>query len=142
MMKLSIGADHRGLEAKQYVLTAITTVEWIDAGCENIQSCDFPLYAERVTKQVKNKEVDAGVLICGSGIGMSVVANRFDGIYAALVWNKEVAISSKEHNNANILVIPSDYVSKEETVEMIQAWMQAKFLGDKYQERIDMIDKL
>jgi ribose 5-phosphate isomerase B len=140
-MKIAIGADHRGFDLKQHLVSSLDDIAWVDVGCDNADRSDFPRYVSLVAKQVQNKEVDGGILICGSGIGMSIAANRFDGVYAALVWNKEVARSSKEHNNANILVIPSDYVSKEETVAMIKTWQQAKFLDDRHQTRIDMIDK-
>ncbi|NBP01925.1 MAG: RpiB/LacA/LacB family sugar-phosphate isomerase [Proteobacteria bacterium] len=103
---------------------------------------DFPEYAHKVVQLIKSKEVTEGVLLCGSGNGMAIAANRHKGIYAALAFNSEIAVLSRQHNNANILVIPSDFVSLEMALAMITAWQEAKFLEERYQERIAMIDRL
>jgi ribose 5-phosphate isomerase B len=141
-MKIAIGNDHRGFELKNYLIQSLhdANIVWSDAGCQSARRCDFPLFAQSVAKLVQDKKVDAGVLLCGSGVGMSIAANRFKGVYAALVWNAEVARRSKEHDNANILVIPTDYVSQSEVLTIIRAWNNATFIGGKYQERLDMID--
>ena len=142
-MKIAIGSDHRGFELKNHLIISMCGAEivWVDTGCQSAHSCDFPLFAQAVAKQVQDKTVDAGVLLCGSGIGMSIAANRFKNVYAALAWNVDVARSSKEHDNANILVLPVDYISEQEAIAMINAWKEASFLGDRYQERLSMIDK-
>ena len=85
-------------------------------------------------------ESDFAILLCSTGVGMSIAANRFPGIYAALVWNSKVARLSKEDDNSNILVFPSDFVSFGEIHEMIDEWLTANFKGDKYQDRLNMID--
>lgn len=142
-MKLAIGADHRGFALKEYLMQSMidASITWVDAGCNSALRCDFPPFAQTVAKQVQDKSVDAGILICGSGIGMSIAANRYKGIYAALAWNVEVARSSKEHDNANILVLPADYISLTESVAMVKAWKKAQFLGNEYLSRLKMIDK-
>lgn len=141
-MKIAIGADHRGYALKNAILQSLDdgSIAWSDAGCHNEERCDYPLFAQVVAKQVQDKTVDAGILICGSGIGMSIAANRFKNIYAALVWNVDVARSSKEHDNANILILPADFATKDEAIAMVHAWQDASFLGDRYQERLSMID--
>lgn len=142
-MKIAIGTDHRGFKHKNKIITSISNdvIEWVDLGCSSDKRCDFPEFAQKAAKLVQAKKVDAGILLCGSGIGMSIAANRFKYVYAALVWNVDVARSSKEHDNANILVLPADYISEQEAIAMINAWKDASFLGDRYQERLLMIDK-
>ena len=146
-MKIAIGADHRGAVQKKFIQETLRAknkdIEWIDVGCEASEpQCEYPTYAQLVCEALQSKKVDAGILLCGSGVGMAIAANRYKSIYAALVWNTETARLSKEHDNANILVIGSDFVSDEQAVAMIDAWLSAKFQGGRYQRRIDMIDKL
>ena len=83
---------------------------------------------------------ECGVLLCGSGVGMAIAANRFMHIYAALVWNCETAARAKEEDNANILVLPADYITPVQACNMVEAWLNAQFLHDRYQKRIDQID--
>lgn len=142
-MKIAIGSDHRGFALKMALMKSFndSSVTWVDAGCHSKERCDYPLFAQTVAEQVQNKTVDAGILLCGSGIGMSIAANRFKHVYAALAWNVEIARLSKAHDNANILVLPADFVSEQEAVAMVNAWKAASFLGDRYQERLSLIDK-
>lgn len=140
-MKIAIGTDHRGVALKNYLMSAITDVDWLDQGAFSQERTDYPIYARLVVSALLTKQADAGVLLCGSGVGMSIAANRFDGIYAALVWNEDVARSSKEHDNANIIVLPADFIQAEDAVAMIRAWKKSCFLGGRYQERVDMISK-
>ena len=142
-MNIAIGADHRGFECKaylkQYVVGIDDPVVWIDVGAENDERSDFPVYTKKVCELIIKGETERGILICGSGIGMSIAANRYSKIYAALTWNNDVARLSKEHNNANVLVLPADFVSPEQAAEMVNTWLKATFQGGRYQERIDMI---
>ncbi len=141
-MKIAIGADHRGFNHKEYLKQHARDVDWVDVGAFNSERSDFPIFVEKVCQALLRQEVQAGVLLCGSGVGMSIMANRYAHIYAALVWNEEVARKSREHNHANILVIPADFIPHEETVIMLDAWRNARPLNDKYKERIDMIDAI
>jgi len=144
IMHIVIGADHRGFDHKEYIkhhtMNIDIAVTWIDVGAYDLSRSDYPLFAQKACAQIIQGNAAGGVLICGSGVGMAVAANRFRGIYAALAWNRVVARQSKEHDNANIVVIPSDYVSKEEATQMVTAWLSATFAGGRYQERIAMID--
>jgi ribose 5-phosphate isomerase B len=142
MKKIAIGSDHRGLLYKQSIKKFLKTYQWIDVGTYQAERTDFPNYANKVAQLITAKEAVEGVLLCGSGNGMAIAANRHKGIYAALAFNSEIALLSRQHNNANILVIPSDFVSLEMALAMITAWQEGKFLGDRYQARIDMIDAL
>lgn len=144
VMNIAIGADHRGFDHKEYIKKQVILKEnpitWIDVGATSKERSDYPIFAQLVVQEMEQGNADYGILICGSGVGMAIAANRTPGIYAAIVWNKEVAAVSKEHDNANILVLPSDFVSKEQSVEMVIAWLQARFKEGRYQERLDMID--
>lgn len=144
-MKIAIGTDHRGFHMKLLLKEQLRTfkeqpIEWLDAGCFTAQRCDYPEFAVKVCQEVLKGTADCGVLICGSGVGMSIAANRFSGIYAALVWHEETAKLAKEHDGANVLVLPSDFVSTHDALAMVRAWLNASFLGGRYQARLTMID--
>jgi len=142
-MKIAIGADHRGFNHKEYIKQHITPIQWVDVGAFNTKRSDYPIFSHAVCKMILQGEgVDLGVLICGTGVGMVITANRYKNIYAALVWNKKVARQSREHDNANIIVLPSDYVSMKQAVAMVNAWREVSFIGGRYAERIKMIDEM
>lgn len=144
-MKIVIGADHRGFAHKEYIKAAYkvdSSIEWIDVGAYTAQRSDYPPIAHAAVEVMRAGNADRGVLICGSGVGMAIVANRFSGIYAAQVWNEKVSRMSREHDNANIIVLPSDFISSDEAVACVRAWLAAQFLGGRHQERIAMIDAL
>lgn len=144
MLKIAIGADHRGYKHKAVIQHGVTfeekKIEWLDVGSYDTHRADYPPFAAEVARLVQKKNVDCGVLLCGSGAGMAIAANRFFGIYAALAWNEETAYRAKEEDNANILVLPADYISPEEAVYMVIAWLNAQFLDNRYEKRIELID--
>lgn len=146
MITFVIGADHRGFhikeQLKKHTMLGSLAVQWIDVGAHDAQRSDYPLFVEKACQELLSKKADKGILLCGSGVGMSIAANRFAGIYAALVWNKEVSVQSKQDDNANVLVLPADYITESQALEMITAWLQAEFKGGRYQERISMIDEM
>jgi ribose 5-phosphate isomerase B len=141
---IAIGADHRGYAAKQVLLAQLEldgmTIAWIDYGTNSDERTDYPLYARPVAHAVQHKEVDAGILLCGTGVGMSIVANRYARVYAALVWNTEVAARARQEDNANLLILPADYLSTDQIQSCITAWLSASFNQERYGKRIDMID--
>lgn len=139
--RIAIGSDHRGFALKEYLQQHIDAT-WRDVGCNSAQACDYPLYVPPVCTAVRAGEVDYGILLCGSGVGMAIAANRFVGIYAALVWSPETARLSKEHDNANILVLPADFITDTDAVLCVQAWLGATFLGGRHQRRLEEIDAL
>lgn len=145
-MNIAIGTDHRGFTIKQQLLkynyAAGHNIHWVDVGCHDSERCDYPQYAVSVVEEVVGGRADRGVLLCGSGVGMSIVANRFAGIYAALVWHEEVARQSHEHDKSNILVLPADYISIEQARTMIAVWLAAAFKGGRHEDRIAQIDAL
>jgi ribose 5-phosphate isomerase B len=142
-MKIAIGADHRGFKHKEYIRSMMQDYMWLDVGAYDEERSDYPLFAQRVCEAMRGAhDVDFGILICATGVGMAVAANRYAKIYAALAWNIEVAVLSRQHDASNILVLPSDYVLEQEAVVMIQAWLATAVSGERYQERIAMIDEL
>lgn len=143
-MNIVIAADHRGFACKayikQYVVGADDPIAWIDVGAENEERSDYPFFAKKAVESMKEGQAERAILICGSGIGMAIAANRFSGIYAGVVWNEEVARMSYEHDKVNALVIPSDFVDNETAAKLVTVWLQANFKGGRYQERLDMIN--
>ncbi len=144
MKRLAIGNDHRGVKLKNFLLAQRMIknhiVGWCDVGTDQPERADYPQYAFKVVKKLLAGEVDGAVLLCGTGIGMSMAANRFKRIYGALVWNEEIARRAKEEDNANVLILPADYIGEQEAIVLINAWLSAKFLNDGYQHRLHELD--
>lgn len=146
-MKIAIGADHRGAKQKELIKEHIThvaekVIQWFDVGCFIDQKrCEYPIYAQLVAQLVQTGNADRGVLLCGSGVGMAIAANRFKYIYAALVWNETIARLSREHDKSNVLVFGSDFVADSQVLSIIHTWLSAQFLGGNHEERIAIIDE-
>lgn len=142
--RIAIGSDHRGFDLKNLLKDFANfgphTIEWTDVGTFTPERTDYPLYAEKVVHLIKTNQADQGILLCGSGIGVAMAANRFKGIYSGVVWNEKVARSAKEDDNVNVLSIPADYLSIHEVPDIVQAWLSSGFKEGRYQERIDMVD--
>jgi len=140
-MKITIGSDHRGYDLKEQIKQAFSDVEWIDVGTDNGNDrFDYPIVAKKVCANVLTGQSDRGILLCGSGVGVSIAANRYPKIYAALCWSPEVATAAREHDNANILVLPADYLSVGEGIAIVKSWLNAQFLGGRYQMRLEMLE--
>ena len=140
-MKISIGADHRGFELKEQMIKQFKNFEWVDEGCCSVERTDYPIYARKVCEAVLAGSVDAGVLICGSGIGMSIAANRYKKIYASLCWNEQVACLARQDDGANVLILPANFVSASEAIAIFNAWIVAKFKEGRYRSRLDLLDE-
>lgn len=146
-MKIIIGSDHRGFAIKQHILEEmhdidLTPIEWIDVGAFDKERSDYPKFAVDAAQRMVQKQAEFGILLCGSGIGMAIAANRFPGIRAAVAWNEEAAIMGREDDNTNVLVLPTDFVSGEQAILILRAWLRAQFKNGRYQERLDMIDRI
>lgn len=141
-MKISIGADHRGFELKQAIIAHFGQHAWNDVGTHSSERTDYPAYAKEVCQEILRGDASCGILICGSGVGISIAANRFAGIYAALCWSVEIAERAKQHDGANVLVLPADFITHELAFAMIDAWFDATFKEGRYKERLLMIDKV
>jgi ribose 5-phosphate isomerase B len=140
-MKISIGSDHRGYELKSKIIAQFPEHAWTDVGTNSSVRTDYPIYAQRVCRNILEGKSELGILLCGSGVGVSIAANRFKKIYAALCWNEQIAARARQHDGANVLVIPAEFVSDQQAYAMISAWLSAQFKGDVYQQRLDMMDE-
>jgi ribose 5-phosphate isomerase B len=140
-MKLVIGSDHAGYELKERLkeMLAAAGQKVEDFGTTTEESCDYPDIGVKVAERVSRDSQTQGILICGTGIGMSITANKVPGIRAALAYNTYVAQYAREHNNANILVLPGRVLGKEMALAMVRAWLGARFSGDRHQRRLDKI---
>jgi ribose 5-phosphate isomerase B len=141
---LVIASDHGGLELKNALLAYLQEreVEFRDLGPDSVSSVDYPDFGEKVAGMVSRGESDQGILICGTGIGMSIVANKFPGVRAALVTDEFTARMSKEHNNANILVLGGRVLSLDQALVMVGIWLDTPFEAGRHQLRLDKIAKL
>ena len=140
MVNISIASDHAGHETKEFLKRKLKAdYNMVDFGCFFKESVDYPEFAHPAAASIEKGDCVLGILLCGSGNGMQMTANKHEGIRAGLAWNKEVAELAKQHNNANMISIPARYVSKEEALEIAQAFLNAEFEGGRHQKRVDMI---
>jgi len=141
MEKIAIASDHAGREMKEDLKAFLEEagVEVEDMGVHNDGSVDYPDYGIPVAERVSRGEIKRGILICGTGIGMSILANKFPGVRAALVNDVYTAKMAKEHNDANIIVIGGRVVGKGIAREIIRTWLEARFLGGRHKRRLDKI---
>ncbi len=142
-MKIAIGSDHRGFAAKDKLKAMLISKghEIEDFGTDSPKSCDYPDTAYPTCKAVTSGRADVGILFCGTGIGMSVFANKVRGIRAALCHDELTAEMSRRHNNANILCLPADLVGEELTRRIIEVWLETSFEGGRHARRVDKISK-
>ena len=138
---LYIGSEHGGLEMKEELVKALASrdIPVKDCGTTNGDSVDYPDFAEKVAAAVSRGEAELGVLVCGTGIGMSIVANKFPGVRAALATDEFMAQMAKEHNNANILVLGGRVLSVELAKKMVNVWLDTAYEGGRHQLRLDKI---
>lgn len=143
-MKIAIGNDHAAVAMKFDIMEYIRRLnhEVTDYGTDTEESCDYPEYGEKVARAVASGEADCGVLICGTGVGISIAANKIKGIRAAVCSDCATARLVREHNNANILAFGARIVGGELARDIVKAYLDAEFLGGKHQRRIDMIREL
>lgn len=141
-MKLAIGSDHAGFELKEELITYLKSkqIEINDKGCYSLERADYADYGHAVANAVINNEVTFGILMCGSGNGINITANKHKGIRAALCWNPEIAALARQHNDANILVLPARYISIEDAYMCVDYFLKEKFEGGRHQARIDKIE--
>ncbi len=142
---IAIASDHAGVELKAAVseLLAEEGFEVLDLGPDNSDtSVDYPDYGKAVAKRVSSGEIERGILICGTGIGMSIVANKFTGVRAALVHDRFTTEATKEHNNANILVMGARVVTIELAKELVKLWLKTEYAGGRHQRRLDKISEV
>ncbi|MCQ8212638.1 ribose 5-phosphate isomerase B [Cetobacterium somerae] len=141
-MKIALGADHGGFALKEIVKKHLEDkgFEVLDKGCYSTESVDYPVYAKAVANSILNKEADCGILICGTGIGISIAANRFKGIRAALCSNTTMAKLTREHNDANILALGARMTGDILALEIVDEFLKTEFLGGRHLTRIQAIE--
>lgn len=142
-MKIALGADHGGFTLKTEINQFLKGQghDTQDFGTFSAESCDYPEFAQKVAAAVSTKKADAGILICKSGNGMAIVANKFPGVRAAICFDKNVAALSRQHNDANILVLGSEHLF-DEPEAIVKHWLDSGFEGGRHQRRVDQILKI
>jgi ribose 5-phosphate isomerase B len=141
--RVLVGADHAGYELKAKLIDELKRLGYdpVDVGAPSLDpQDDYPDFARPVAEAVSRGEVRRGVLTCGSGLGMSFVANRYPHVRAAVVWSPEVAELSRKHNDANILVLPSRFMSDSESLDTLRRWLDTPFEGGRHERRLEKID--
>ena len=139
-MQLYIASDHGGLELKQFIISQFNNLSFIDCGTHTSDSVHYPNFADKLCKEILQTKNSLGILICGTGIGISIRANRYNGIRAALVGDEFSAKMAKEHNNANVLCLGGRTTSQDDAIRYINTWLNTEFEGGRHQERINMLD--
>ncbi len=154
-MKIFVGSDHAGFELKKSLLASLPQYDWQDIGTHSLDSVDYPDFASLVCEKIQANNTanniqhtqDAltsgvmGLLICGSGQGMAIRANKFSTVRAALCWNTEITHLSREHNNANILCLGSRFVNLEQAQEMVDVFFKTSFAGGRHSQRVSKISR-
>lgn len=140
-MKIAIGNDHAGTEYKFAILNFLKEkgIEVINHGTDEESSVDYPDFVHPVAKAVENNEVDFGIIICGSGNGASMTANKHQNVRSALCWIKEITELARLHNDANILSLPARFISKPQALEMVKTFLDTSFEGGRHQNRVNKI---
>ncbi len=141
--RIPIASDHAGFELKERLRAALGEMGYNvdDIGTHSTASTDYPDYAHPLAQEVSDGQSVRGILLCGTGLGMSYVANRYPGVRAAVAWNPEVAALARKHNDANVLVLPARFVSDEDALAILQAWLTTPFEGGRHQGRVSKIER-
>lgn len=142
--KIALAADHAGFEEKEKIKKTLDEigVEYVDMGTDSCDSVDYPDFARKVGEAVSKGEYEQGLLVCGSGTGMAIAANKIHGVRAAVAWSPDIARLAREHNNANVLSLPARFMSAEDADKVVKAWFDAKFEGGRHERRVEKITDL
>ena len=142
--KIALAADHAGFEEKEELKKTLDElgVEYTDMGTDSCDSVDYPDYAMKAAEAVARGEFDQGLLVCGSGTGMAIAANKIHGVRAAVAWNEDIARLARQHNDANVLSLAARFNSPEEMDKIVRAWFAADFEGGRHAKRVDKIKKI
>jgi ribose 5-phosphate isomerase B len=143
-MKIALAADHAGYEEKEKVKKTLEElgVEYEDMGTYSCDSVDYPDYARKVGEAVARGDAEQGLLVCGSGTGMAIAANKVPGVRAAVAWNEEIARLAREHNNANVLSLAARFTPVQEMDKILRAWFGAHFDGGRHERRVEKITEI
>lgn len=142
-LKVALGADHGGFELKNKIAEYLrdNNIEFKDFGTFSSDSCDYPIIAKEIAIEVSKNNFNRGILVCGSGIGMAITANKIKGIRAALCWNLSTAESARTHNDSNILCLGQRQLENDLAVDMVKKWLKTDFEGGRHKKRVDMIEE-
>lgn len=142
IITVSIGSDHAGFDLKKQIIDYLKNKSFIliDKGCFSEERVDYPDFAHNTAESVITKESDFGILMCGSGNGINMTANKHKGIRAALCWNSEIAAMARQHNDANVLVLPARYIAISEALKCVDVFLSEKFEGGRHLQRVKKID--
>jgi ribose 5-phosphate isomerase B len=143
-MKIALGADHAGYEEKERLKKTLNElgVEYDDFGTISNESVDYPDFAKKVAESVASGKYEQGILVCGSGTGMAISANKVRGVRAAVAWTEEIARLAREHNNANVLSLAARFTPDEELKKIVKAWFAAKFEGGRHERRVEKMEEI
>lgn len=141
---IAIGCDHGGYKLKEEIVRYLKEkdIEVKDFGAYSEDRVDYPVFAKAVAESIVNKECERGILICRSGLGMAITANKFKGIRCVPCYNEETAKFSRMHNDSNILALGADYVTVNEAINIVRMWIATEFEGGRHQERLDIIKEI
>ena len=141
-MKIALASDHGGFELKEkiYKYLLAKECEVVDFGTNSNESCDYPVFAKKVCNAILNNDFDRGILICGTGIGMSIMANRFKGIRAACLSDAYSAQMTRKHNDSNVLCFGARVINESLAKEIVNIWLETEYEAGRHQKRIDMFD--
>ena len=144
MLAIAIGSDHRGVHIKSRLVQALVAAGYtvIDDGTDSDDAVDYPDYAQHVARRVSVGEADRGILICGTGIGMSIVANKFEGVRAASCYDEVMVEMSRRHNDVNVLCLPGDMIGERPVDELVLMWLQTEFDGGRHEVRVKKISDM
>jgi len=139
--KIALAADHAGFDEKEQIKKTLDElgVEYTDMGTDSAASVDYPDYALKAAEAVAKGEFDQGLLVCGSGTGMAIAANKVNGVRAAVAWNEDIARLAREHNDANVLSLAARFNSPDEMDKIVRAWFAADFAGGRHTQRVEKI---
>lgn len=143
-MKIGIGSDHGGYELKEHIIEYFKeeNIEYVDYGTYSTESVDYPDYGKKVGQAIMNGEVEKGIVICGTGIGISLAANKVKGIRCALCSDTYSARMSREHNDANALALGGRVLGRDLAKEIVGVWLKSEFAGGRHQRRVDKISEI
>jgi ribose 5-phosphate isomerase B len=140
--QIPIGADHAGFQLKERLVAELRSLGYdvLDLGTKSADSVDYPDFAHPVASLVERGEAKKGILLCGTGIGMAIAANRHRGVRAGVIWTPEVAKLSRQHNDSNLLVLPARFLSEDEGVAILRAWLDTPFEGGRHTRRVTKME--
>ncbi len=143
-MKVALAADHAGFEEKEKIKKTLDAigVEYTDMGTDSFESVDYPDFAKKVGEAVASGEYERGLLVCGSGTGMAIAANKVPGIRAAVAWNEEIARLARKHNDANVLSLAARYIPEDEQDKIVRAFLSSDFEAGRHERRVEKITQI